>query len=101
MRSCQRSAELGRQFVEHRLDRSVRQVTEIGMHRLAREQGDGFAVRPDSAVLSRPRIGHLRARQHAQERGLTRFDPTPHPASRRTHGFGDVEDAPLRVPTLL
>ena len=75
-------------------------MAEIGMHGLAGEQGDGFAVRPDRAVLSRPGVSHLGAREHARKRGLARFHPAPHPGPRGAHRFGDVKDAPLRVPTL-
>jgi hypothetical protein len=96
---AQRGAEFGGEFVQHRLDRAIWQVAEIGMHRLACEQGDRFTVRPD-AVLSRPGVGHLGARERARKRGLTRFDAAPHPGPRGAHRFGDVKDAPLRVPTL-
>ena len=94
----QRGTVFGGQFVEHRLDRGIRQMAEIGMHGLAGEQRDGFAVRPDRAVLSRPGVSDFGAGEHA--RNVARFHPAPHPGPRGAHRFGDVKHAPLRVATL-
>jgi hypothetical protein len=74
-------------------------MNEIGMRGFAREQGDGFAVRADGPVRTRPSMGNFRAGEHARKRGW--------PAStrrfiqaRRAHRFGNVENAALDVPAL-
>jgi hypothetical protein len=53
-------AEFDRQLVEHRLDLDVRQVAEIGVHGLAGEESDGFAVRSYRAIRPRPSISEPR-----------------------------------------
>ena len=45
-----RVAEFGRKLVQHRLDRGVREVTQIGVHRFAGEERHRLAVRSDRAV---------------------------------------------------
>ncbi len=95
-----RRPKLGRKLVQHGLDGCIGQVTEIGMHRFAREQGHGLAVRTDCAVVAGPSIRDFRSGKHAGKGRAASLDSALHPGARSAHSLGNVEHSALGVPTL-
>ena len=94
-----RRAKLGRELIQHGLDGCIGQVTEVGVHRFAREQGHGLAVRTDCAVVARPGLGYFRSGKHSGERRAAGLDATLHPGARSANSLRNVEHPALGVPT--
>ena len=73
------------------------------MHGLAGEQRDGFAVRPDRAVLSRPGVSDFGAREHARKPASTRrlIQARAVRTASETSNTRPFASQPSRKPTLI